>query len=43
MEAWANPPQRIFALLQVGLVVLFIGSVLAFSRRVPRNREATDR
>jgi uncharacterized membrane protein len=43
MEAWANPPQRIPALTQVLLVVLFIGAVLAFSRQVPRNREATDR
>ena len=42
-EAWANPPQRIPALTQVLLVVLFIGGVLAFSRRVPRNRDATDR
>lgn len=33
MEAWANPPQRIPALAQVGLVALFVGSVLAFSRR----------
>jgi len=32
-EAWANPPQRIPALVQVSLVVLFVGSVLAFSRR----------
>ncbi len=43
MEAWANPPQRIPALVQVGLVVLFIGGVLAFSRRVPRSRESNDR
>ena len=43
MEAWANPPQRIPALTQVLLVVLFIGSVLVFSRQVPRNREETDR
>ena len=43
MEAWANPPQRIPALTQVLLVVLFIGSVLLFSRQVPRNREETDR
>lgn len=42
MEAWANPPQRIPALTQVLLVVLFIGSVLAFSRQVPRTREETD-
>lgn len=32
MEAWANPPQRLFALAQIVLVVVFIGSVLAFSR-----------
>jgi len=43
MEAWANPPQRIPALTQVLLVVLFIGNVLAFSRQVPRNQEETDR
>jgi uncharacterized membrane protein len=43
MEAWANPPQRIPALVQVGLVTLFIGSVLVFSRRVPRSPESTDR
>jgi uncharacterized membrane protein len=43
MEAWANPPQRIPALTQVLLVVLFIGSVLVFSRQVPRNQEETDR
>lgn len=43
MEAWANPPQRIPALTQVVLVVLFVGGVLAFSRRVPRNRESPGR
>jgi len=32
MEAWANPPQRIPALLQVLIVILFVGSVLGFSR-----------
>ena len=37
MEAWANPPQRAPALVQVGLVALFVGSVLAFSRRDRRN------
>ncbi len=31
-EAWSNPPQRIPALVQVLLVVIFVGSVLAFSR-----------
>lgn len=38
MEAWANPPQRIPALVQVLLVSGFVGAVLAFSRSVPRNR-----
>jgi hypothetical protein len=33
MEAWANPPQRLPALLQVLLVAVFVGSVLRFSRR----------
>jgi uncharacterized membrane protein len=37
MEAWANPPQRMPALLQVALVVVFVGSVLAFSRRGRQN------
>ena len=37
MEAWANPAQRIPALAQVILVVLFVASLLAFSRSVPRN------
>ena len=32
MEAWANPPQRLAALLQVAMVVAFLGSVLAVSR-----------
>jgi len=32
MEAWSNPPQRVPALLQVALVVIFTGSVLLFSR-----------
>ena len=36
-EAWANPAQRIPALAQAGLVALFVGSLLAFSRSVPRN------
>jgi uncharacterized membrane protein len=31
MEAWANPPQRVPALLQSLLVVIFVGSVLVFS------------
>jgi len=33
MEAWSNPPQRTAALLQTALVVIFVGSVLVFSRR----------
>lgn len=33
MEAWSNPPQRIPALTQTALVIIFVGSVLAFSRR----------
>lgn len=37
MEAWANPPQRIPALVQVVLVVVFVASVLAFSRRDRQN------
>jgi uncharacterized membrane protein len=32
MEAWANPPQRLFALAQILLVAVFIVSVLRFSR-----------
>ena len=37
MEAWANPAQRIPALAQVILVVVFVASLLAFSRSIPRN------
>ena len=37
MEAWANPAQRIPALAQVVLVAVFVGSLLLFSRSVPRN------
>ena len=33
MEAWSNPEQRIPALAQTALVVVFVGSVLSFSRR----------
>ena len=33
MEAWSNPPQRIPALLQTLLVVIFVVSVLIFSRK----------
>ena len=32
MEAWANPPQRAAALIQVLLVACFIGCLLVFSR-----------
>jgi uncharacterized membrane protein len=32
MEAWSNPAQRIPALAQTILVVVFVGSVLVFSR-----------
>ena len=38
MEAWSNPPQRVPALVQTILVVVFVASVLAFSgshRREP--------
>jgi uncharacterized membrane protein len=31
-EAWANPPQRPAALLQVALVCGLVGSILVFSR-----------
>jgi len=31
-EAWANPPQRIPALVQVTLVAVFVASVVRFSR-----------
>ena len=33
MEAWSNSPQRIPALAQIALVIIFVGSLLAFSRR----------
>lgn len=32
VEAWANPPQRLAALLQIVLVAAFVGSALGFSR-----------
>jgi uncharacterized membrane protein len=32
MEAWANPAQRVPALLQILLVVLFVAAVLVYSR-----------
>ena len=35
MEAWANPPQRITALLQVLLVGVFVISAVALSRTSP--------
>lgn len=34
-EAWANPAQRLPALLQVGLVCGYVGAALVFSRRPP--------
>ena len=37
MEAWANPPQRLFAAAQIILVIVFIGSLLAFSRPTRQN------
>lgn len=33
MEAWSNPAQRVAALTQTALVIVFVGSVLVFSRR----------
>lgn len=36
MEAWANPPQRLPALLQVTLVAIFVGSALGFSAAIRR-------
>jgi len=35
-EAWANPPQRLPALLQVLLVAAFVGGALRLSRRPTR-------
>lgn len=32
MEAWSNPPQRVPAMIQVGLVAVFVGALLLFSR-----------
>ena len=32
MEAWSNPPQRVPALVQTALVVVFVLAVLGFSR-----------
>ena len=36
MEAWSNPSQRIPALAQTLLVVIFVGSLLVFSRSCRR-------
>jgi uncharacterized membrane protein len=36
VEAWANPPQRLPALLQVVLVAAFVGSALGLSRGTSR-------
>jgi len=33
MEAWANPPQRAVASVQIVLVAVFVGSVLVVSRQ----------
>lgn len=33
MEAWSNPAQRMPALTQTALVIVFVSSVLIFSRR----------
>jgi uncharacterized membrane protein len=35
MEAWSNPPQRLPALLQVTLVIIFLAAILGFSRKAP--------
>lgn len=37
MEAWANPPQRLPALLQVTLVAVFVGSALGYSASSTKN------
>ena len=34
MEAWANPPQRAAAILQVVLVAVFVAGTLAYSREI---------
>ena len=36
MEAWANPPQRPAALIQIALVAGLVASVFIFSRRARR-------
>ncbi len=33
MEAWSNPPQRVPALVQTGLVTVFVLAALGLSRR----------
>ena len=38
MEAWSNPSQRIPALLQTGLVVLYILCLMRISRRAAPDR-----
>jgi uncharacterized membrane protein len=37
MEAWSNPAQRLPALVQVLLVVIFVASLLSFSRANQRD------
>jgi uncharacterized membrane protein len=36
MEAWSNPPQRVPALVQTGLVIAFVAAVLVFSGSLRR-------
>ena len=36
MEAWANPPQRLAALIQIALVAGLVASIFVFSRRARR-------
>ena len=36
MEAWSNPPQRLPALVQTGLVVAFVAAILVFSGSLRR-------
>ena len=43
VEAWANPPQRPVALLQVVLVAVFVGSALGFSRAAGRSARGRER
>jgi uncharacterized membrane protein len=37
MEAWSNPAQRLPALVQILLVVIFIGNLMVFSRPSQRD------